>query len=97
MSIVIINYGLSNLNSVLYAIKKVYDNVLITQDAHIILKAKLLILPGIGTYKEGMKNLQQLQLFEPIRDNGIIMGLGSLHKNTLRVLSMDLSQIHDLS
>lgn len=72
MSIVIINYELSNLNSVLYAIKKIYDNVLITQDTDIILKAKLLILPGIGTYKEGVKKLKQLQLFKPIREAVLI-------------------------
>jgi glutamine amidotransferase len=67
MAIIIIDYGLSNLNSVLFAFKNIYNNTIISSDKHDILSAKLLVLPGIGTYKDGMENINKLNLFVVIK------------------------------
>jgi len=67
MCIVIIDYGLSNLNSVLNTIKNINNNVIITKDKNKLLRAKILILPGIGTFSDGMKNIIERDLFDTIR------------------------------
>tara|TARA_A100001011_G_C14302643_1_gene841572 strand:- start:1509 stop:2126 length:618 start_codon:yes stop_codon:yes gene_type:complete len=67
MSIVIIDYGLSNLNSVLNTIKNIHNNVIITKDKTELLSANILILPGVGTYADGIKNIIEYDLFNTIR------------------------------
>ena len=66
MSIIIINIGLSNVNSVFNAINKIHKNVLISNKKEDIINAKLLILPGVGTYEEGMLNINNLNLYDVI-------------------------------
>lgn len=64
--VAIIDYGLGNLQS----IKKICDKVgltsAITNDVDIIRKSKSLILPGVGSFPEAMKNLNDLNLVEEI-------------------------------
>lgn len=64
--VAIIDYGLGNLQS----IKKICDKVgltsAITNDVDIIRKSKSLILPGVGSFPEAMKNLNELNLIEEI-------------------------------
>ena len=67
MTIVIIDYGLSNLNSVYNTLLKIYKNVKISNDPNIIINATFLILPGVGTYEQGMKNINKLNLYHIIR------------------------------
>jgi imidazole glycerol-phosphate synthase subunit HisH len=56
--IVIINYGLGNLGSILNMLKKIgVSNALISSDCEDIARADKLILPGVGAFDHGMKNL----------------------------------------
>jgi imidazole glycerol-phosphate synthase subunit HisH len=55
--ITIIDYGMGNLGSVLNIIKKVGGEAVISSDNSVISKAEKLILPGVGSFDYGMKNL----------------------------------------
>lgn len=66
MQIAIIDYGLGNLYSVLGAIRKVGYNAIITNDISKIELADKLILPGVGAFGDGMRNIQKLGLIDPL-------------------------------
>ena len=57
--IVIIDYGIGNLASVLNMFKKIgVKDVVISNDPEIIYKASKLLLPGVGAFDAGMNNLE---------------------------------------
>lgn len=62
--IVIIDYGLGNLKSVAASIRKLGFEPLVSNKPEDIEKAKKLILPGVGAFGDGMKNLKNLGLVE---------------------------------
>ncbi|MBN2459958.1 imidazole glycerol phosphate synthase subunit HisH [Candidatus Woesearchaeota archaeon] len=64
--IVIINYGLGNLFSVLGAVEKLGFKAKISSKIKDMEKADKLILPGVGAFSDGMKNLHELGLVEPL-------------------------------
>lgn len=55
--IVIIDYGLGNLGSMANMFKKIGAKAVVSSDPSIISSAHKLILPGVGAFDEGMKNL----------------------------------------
>ena len=57
--IVIIDYGMGNLGSIANIVEKIGYKSLITSDFKEIEKAKKLILPGVGSFDNGMKNLKE--------------------------------------
>ena len=63
----IIDYGINNLKSVEKAFQKVGKNVGIINTPEEILAAKCLVLPGIGSFEDGMKGLHERQLIESIK------------------------------
>lgn len=65
--IVIIDYKINNLISIYNTVKNIYDNTIISDEISNINKATKLILPGVGTFKEGMKYLNDLNLINVIR------------------------------
>lgn len=58
MTIAIINYGLGNLHSVQKAVIAVGGETVITSDPDTILAADKVILPGVGTFRDGMQELR---------------------------------------
>ena len=66
MKISIIDYGLGNLHSVLGAVRKVGYEAIITNNTSKILASDKLILPGVGAFADGMKNLKDLNLIDPL-------------------------------
>ena len=60
--IAIINYGLGNLRSVAGAIDRLGHDAEITNNPDQIYQADKLILPGVGAFGDGMKNLGELGL-----------------------------------
>ena len=66
MKIAIINYGLGNLRSVYGAVEKLGHRAYITNDIAKFEEADKLILPGVGAFGDGMKNLNNLGLIEPL-------------------------------
>lgn len=66
--IAIIDYGMGNLRSVQKALELVGTKALITDDAKVIEKSSGIILPGVGAFPDAMKNLEEKNLVEPIKN-----------------------------
>ena len=64
MKLAIIDYGLSNSNSVLNMIKWIGVDGIITSNVGEIQKATHLILPGVGAFDSGMENLEKSNLID---------------------------------
>ncbi len=62
--IVVIDYGMGNLGSVANIIKKVGHTCTVTSDLSLIEKAEKLVLPGVGSFDNGMENLNRLGISE---------------------------------
>lgn len=84
--VVIVDYGMGNLKNVYNALKYLNIPSKISKDANEIKNADKLILPGVGSFKEAMKNLNNLVLDELIREKandgtpllGICLGMQML-------------------
>ena len=72
--IAIIDYGLGNLRSVAGAVEKVGHRPIISNKLEDLEAADKLILPGVGAFGDGMKNLHQLGLVEPLTELVIKQG-----------------------
>jgi glutamine amidotransferase len=68
--IVIIDYGMGNIGSVKNAVSRLDTEVVISNKKDDIERASHLILPGVGAFGDGMKNLQALDLM-PILEKEI--------------------------
>ncbi|MBF0595725.1 MAG: imidazole glycerol phosphate synthase subunit HisH [Candidatus Omnitrophica bacterium] len=66
--VVIVDYGLGNLMSVLGAVKRLGHEVSVSRDLDQIRNADRLILPGVGAFGDGMKNLHELGLIDPLNE-----------------------------
>ena len=69
--IAIIDYGMGNLASVQKAIRKLGKDVIITCDKKEIQEASLIVLPGVGSFEQGMKNLKDRGLIESLNQEVI--------------------------
>jgi len=69
--IVIIDYGLGNLGSIKNMLKKIGVDSVITSDLDTISNAKKIILPGVGSFDNGIKNLDDLGLI-PILNRKVL-------------------------
>ena len=66
--IAIIDYNMGNLASVLKAVKSLKKEAVITSDKKEIQDASLIILPGVGSFEQGMKNLKERGLIELLNE-----------------------------
>jgi len=64
MVITIIDYGIGNIGSLENIIRKAGGTSIVTSNPEDIKVAKKLILPGVGAFDNGMKNLNNLNLIE---------------------------------
>lgn len=62
--IAIVDYGMGNLGSIANMLKKVGAQSTISSDPQIITAADKLVLPGVGAFDNGMRNLAQRGLVE---------------------------------
>jgi glutamine amidotransferase len=67
-SVCIIDYGLGNVSSVLNALNLLGIKPIVSADPEKIKKATYLILIGVGSFGDGMKNLEERNLVNLIRD-----------------------------
>jgi len=68
MKVVVVDYGMGNLFSVCRALEACGAEPLLSNTPHEILKAKALLLPGVGAFADGMVGLSELGLIQPIRE-----------------------------
>lgn len=66
--ITIIDYGAGNLRSVQRAIQRYYPDVIISNEEEQIIKAKGIVLPGVGAYGDAVEELQQNGLFSLLKE-----------------------------
>lgn len=66
--IVIVDFGMGNAGSVLNIIKKVGGSAIISSKTTEIQNATKLILPGVGSFDTGMRNLERLGLMKALSD-----------------------------
>jgi len=71
--ILIIDYGVSNIKSVVLAIREVSPfNVVVSNNPRDIRKADKLILPGVCSYKSCIDNLERINMVEPLREQVLV-------------------------
>lgn len=64
MNIVIIDYGMGNIGSIRNMLGKAGTQAIISSQVDVIRQAQKLILPGVGAFDEGMKNLEEYNLID---------------------------------
>ncbi len=65
--IAIVDYGRGNLGSVRKALAELLPEVVVTDDARIVARARALVVPGDGAFADAMGSLERLGLVDPIR------------------------------
>jgi len=67
MNVVILDTGCANLSSVKYAVQRLGYEPDVSRDPEIVLRADKLFLPGVGTARAAMEQLEQRDLIELIK------------------------------
>jgi len=88
--VAIIDYGLGNLGSITNMLKVIGEKSVITNDTKKIENADRIILPGVGSYDAGMKNLYERDLVDFLKDQankgkpilGICLGMQLLGRGS---------------
>lgn len=68
MSVAIIDYGMSNLGSIYHAIEECGGQVSVVTEPFELKKASHIILPGVGSFGDGMANLNAQHWSEALHD-----------------------------
>ena len=75
----IIDYGMGNIKSVFRAVEKMGGKPIVTNDPAVVTESKKIILPGVGSYSFGMKELRKRKLdtaiHKAIKKNASLLGL----------------------
>ncbi len=89
--IVIVDYGMGNLNSVKKVLERMKTNVVVSSNPKDIAESDKLILPGVGHFAKAMSNLKKLNLLDTLHDSvlvkkkpilGICLGMQLLAKKS---------------
>lgn len=64
----IIDYGLGNIRSIVAAVERVGFQAKVTYDANELRVADKLILPGVGAFGDGMKNIRERKLDKTLNE-----------------------------
>ena len=68
MKIVLVDYGIGNVKSILNAFENQGVKTFLSRDRNVILEADGLILPGVGAFSHGMNNLNKYDLVAIIKE-----------------------------
>ncbi len=85
--IVIFDYDLGNLSSLVNSIKTLGHKVNISKNKNILLQADFIILPGVGNFNEAINNLKKNNMINFLKKNnkkiiGICLGMQILCKSS---------------
>jgi len=88
--IAVLDYGMGNTGSVVNAVNSLGFKAIVTTSKDDLKKASHIILPGVGSFNEGMKNLHKLDFFETLNSEvvnnhkpflGLCLGMQLLAEN----------------
>lgn len=65
--VVVIDYDMGNLKSITNAFKALGVVVTVSADPTVVARARAIVLPGVGAFADGMRNLQRLGLVSVLR------------------------------
>jgi glutamine amidotransferase len=65
--VTVIDYGIGNLLSVRRALERAGAEVVMTEEPDAVARAERLVLPGVGAFSDGMRELERRGLVEPLR------------------------------
>ena len=68
MSIAVIDYNLGNVRSISEAFKNQNANIILTRNKDEILKSEGVVIPGVGSFSQGMKNLVNFDLVDVLKE-----------------------------
>ena len=68
MTTCIVNFGMGNVGSIANMIKRLGAEAEITGDINCIESAKKLILPGVGSFDQGMRAIKKMGLVSPLQN-----------------------------
>jgi len=91
MKIGIVDYGMGNLRSVAYKLSKVGFAAVLTSNREEIESSEKVIIPGVGHFGKGMKNLKSLGLIEPLRKFALE------HKKPILGICLGMQMLTDFS
>ena len=90
-TIMIIDYGMGNIGSVVNMIKKAGGKPMVSSSIDAIYSAEKILLPGVGSFDAGVTQLKEKKLFDPIVEVanlkktpilGICLGMQLLFNNS---------------
>lgn len=67
MQVLVIDYGTSNLGSIKRSLEECGVDVLVSSDPKDLKTAERIVLPGVGSFADGIKNLHKKGLFSAIK------------------------------
>ncbi|PKV48777.1 glutamine amidotransferase [Aquimarina sp. MAR_2010_214] len=70
--IAIVDYKVGNLGSIQNMLKKIGERSIVTSDPKELSNAKKIILPGVGAFDSGIKNLKKYNLWEVLNQKALI-------------------------
>jgi imidazole glycerol-phosphate synthase subunit HisH len=66
--VTVIDYGMGNLFNVVRALESIECNVCVTNDINTIIKSEKLLLPGVGAFEDGIRDLKENNLDSAIKE-----------------------------
>ena len=72
--IAVIDYGMGNLRSVMNAFAEIGQPATLTRTAEDLRQARAIVLPGVGAFGDGMRNLERLGVIDALTDE--VLGKG---------------------
>jgi len=69
--IVILDYKMGNIGSIVNMLKKIGEKAIVSNDKELIKHADKIILPGVGSFDMGMRRLAEFGLIEVIENHAI--------------------------
>lgn len=97
-TVAIVDYGMSNVDSVRRAVEECGGRPIVTSSANDLERASYIILPGVGSFPKAMKNLKERGLVEPLTEQvmtkqipflGVCLGMQLLATQGFEVESAD--------
>jgi len=70
--IVIINYGMGNIGSIVNMFKYLGNDALVSSNKEVISSADKLILPGVGNFDRAIENINSLNLDDTIKEMALV-------------------------